>query len=162
MLSPSFALAFRSLFIISYSVAFVKHFFDFFFRSLSLSGGDSLFILPHLSAFVNTFFVVQIFSFRFPLRSPWNRHLSAVSLTAAFQRSAVSSPDSLYIIPRFSPNVNTFFQKNSTFSVFLLKHSFLAHISVYRLPPHYRLLSFPYNVIIYISTFSCLILKTLI
>ena len=56
MLSPSFALAFRSLFIISYSVAFVKHFFDFFFRSLPLSGGDSLFILPHLSAFVNTFF----------------------------------------------------------------------------------------------------------
>ena len=56
MLSPSFALAFRSLFIISYSVAFVKHFFDFFFRSLLLSGGDSLFILPHLSAFVNTFF----------------------------------------------------------------------------------------------------------
>ena len=56
MLSPSFALAFRSLFIISYSAAFVKHFFDFFFRSLPLSGGDSLFILPHLSAFVNTFF----------------------------------------------------------------------------------------------------------
>ncbi|HJC71520.1 MAG TPA: hypothetical protein H9698_01835, partial [Candidatus Ruthenibacterium merdavium] len=45
-----------SLFIISYSVAFVKHFFDFFFRSLPLIGGDSLFILPHLQTFVNTFF----------------------------------------------------------------------------------------------------------
>ena len=152
MLSPLFALAFRSLFIISYSVAFVKHFFDFFFRSLPLSGGDSLFILPHLSVFVNTFFAVQIFSFRFPPRSPWNRRLSAVSLTAAFQRSAVSSPDSLYIIPRFSPMSTPFSKKIQLFLFFFFSRllSPLKSYFPYLLSIHLPASSFSFSQ----STFS--------
>ena len=125
MLSPSFALAFRSLFIISYSVAFVKHFFDFFFRSLPLSGGDSLFILPHSSAFVNTFFSWFDIFFSLPANlavepSPLGRFSHRYSL--AFRR--VLTGQLKYNTTPFCLCQHLFL-KNSPFFDFLFSCSFV-------------------------------------
>ena len=91
------------------------------FRSSEVTAYLSYHIFGRLST---PFFVVQIFSFRFPLISLWNRRLSAVSLTAfsAFRRVLIGQLKYNTTLFRLCQHL---FLKNSLFFDFLFSCSFV-------------------------------------